>query len=205
MFHVPHNFRIRAHPALGSTDAAGNNGAFLVPFQQFELRCIASDGAGWEHVSVSLAHRCPNWQEMSFVKGLFWDDTDVVVEFHPAKANYVNCHPTTLHLWRPIRRVIPQPPAILVGPLASEVKDDGTVRISLHKAVMELFEAGGLGRPALVMAFALPPKYDDVHYVTDVSKADAVRLLTELLTKIQKGGTDDAVDATEKPTEEHPA
>jgi len=27
-----------------------------------------------EHVSVSLEKHCPNWQEMYFVKDLFWDE-----------------------------------------------------------------------------------------------------------------------------------
>jgi hypothetical protein len=37
---------------------------------------------------------------MCFVKGLFWDDEDVAIQFHPAKSEYVNFHPFALHLWR---------------------------------------------------------------------------------------------------------
>jgi hypothetical protein len=70
------------------------------------LLIIASDGddgivsQGWEHVSVSLKHRTPNWQEMAFVKDLFWNDDECVVQFHPPKSEYVNHHPNCLHLWR---------------------------------------------------------------------------------------------------------
>ena len=35
------------------------------------LRVLFSDGLGWDHVSVSLADRCPTWAEMCFIKDLF--------------------------------------------------------------------------------------------------------------------------------------
>ena len=63
MFKVPNEYRIRAGE-LGSNDDAGNNGAFLIEYQSFTLRVIASDGMGWEYVSVSLPNRCPNWRDM---------------------------------------------------------------------------------------------------------------------------------------------
>lgn len=84
------------------------------------VRVIASWGDGFEHVSVSLQHRCPTWEEMSRVKEAFWPDTDCVMQLHPPKANYVNFHPYCLHLWRPIGREIPQPPTYHVGPLPTE-------------------------------------------------------------------------------------
>lgn len=65
---------------------------------------------GWEHVSVSTPHRIPTWLEMCLVKDLFWDDEEVVVQFHPRKSEYVNQHPHVLHLWRPRLTAIPTPP-----------------------------------------------------------------------------------------------
>jgi len=76
---------------------------------------------GWEHVSVSNRHRTPNWQEMCFVKDLFWNDEDWVVQFHPARSQYVNLHPYTLHLWRKPGTEFPTPPPELVGPQKTEV------------------------------------------------------------------------------------
>ena len=76
---------------------------------------IASDGAGWEHVSVSLKNRTPNWAEMCFIKDLFWNEEDCVVQFHPPKSEYVDNHPNCLHLWKPIGKQIKTPPSILVG------------------------------------------------------------------------------------------
>ena len=57
---------------------------------------------GWEHVSIQLyARRLPTWEEMCYVKDLFWDEEEEVVQIHPKKTHYVNLT-EALHLWRPI-------------------------------------------------------------------------------------------------------
>lgn len=121
MFHVPEEARIQNGP-LGSTWAAGANGAFWFAGLGGgrELWVIASDGLDWEHVSVHVANRTnklfmPTWDEMCWVKDQFWDADDVVMQLHPAKAEYVNTHGKTLHLWRPTHQAIPTPPSVLVG------------------------------------------------------------------------------------------
>jgi hypothetical protein len=104
---------------MGSDAGYGNNGAFIItsPYRS-TLFIVASDELGWEHVSVSINRqkRCPTWQEMHWVKTLFWRDDECVVQYHPPEADYVNCHPYTLHLWRPVDVEMPRPPYILVGP-----------------------------------------------------------------------------------------
>ncbi len=85
-----------------------------------DLMIVASgadypDAHGWEHVSISTPRRPPNWQEMCFVKDLFWSDEECVIQFHPPKSEYVNNHPHCLHLWRNINQPFPLPPSILVG------------------------------------------------------------------------------------------
>lgn len=82
------------------------------------LRIIASDGEGWQHVSVSEEYSTKpvSWSVMCQVKELFWEPEDVVIQFHPAKTQYVNYHPGVLHLWKPLNFVIPTPDPILVGP-----------------------------------------------------------------------------------------
>lgn len=95
MFKVPEKFRIRSG-AMGSDESYGNNGAFAID----DKHIIASDGEGWEHVSVSLSNRTPNWDEMVFIKNMFWDENDLVIQFHPPKSEYINNHPFCLHLWR---------------------------------------------------------------------------------------------------------
>lgn len=115
-FHVPNQYRFRdkSNP-YGSDDSIGNYGAFYIPFESQVLKVIASEGNGWEHVSVSLKNRCPNWKEMCFIKDLFWDSEDTVIQYHPPKSQYINNFPYCLHLWRPINEKIPLPPQDLVG------------------------------------------------------------------------------------------
>ena len=93
-------------------------GVFRVPFESNQLMVMAVDGkqTDWEHVSISLKKRCPNWREMCMVKDLFWDDTDTVVQFHVPKVDYINVHSYCLHLWRYTKGELPRPPSILVGP-----------------------------------------------------------------------------------------
>lgn len=57
---------------------------------------------GWEHVSIDGKTRTPTWEEMCHFKELFWDDDEVVVQYHPKKSEYVNIAPKCLHLWKPI-------------------------------------------------------------------------------------------------------
>src|SRR5580765_948730 len=95
-------------------------GAFFIMGPSGRQLKIISSGIdyeyGWEHVSVSIEGRTPNWEEMCWVKNLFWDEDECVVQYHPAKKHYVNHHPFCLHLWRPIAGELPVPPPILVGP-----------------------------------------------------------------------------------------
>ena len=92
-------------------------GYFVVLYKNNRLRVIASNDLGWEHVSVSLQDRCPTWEDMSYVKKLFWSDDDLVVQMHVPKSDYVNCHPHCLHLWRKegTNDFCERPPSIMVG------------------------------------------------------------------------------------------
>lgn len=120
-------YRFRTGP-YGSDEGA-DYGAFQVPGPcGADLHIIASPGDAnpdipWEHVSVSVRNRCPNWQEMCFVKGLFWDDEDTVMQLHPPRSKWINNHPYCLHLWRPKTQDIPLPPEIAVG-----LKELGTLQ-----------------------------------------------------------------------------
>ncbi len=92
-----------------------DGGAFQIPYQGRVLNIIASSGLGWDHVSVSLTNRCPNWREMSYVKDLFWNDDEVVMQLHVARKDHINMHPFCLHLWKPQDKEIPLPPNFMVG------------------------------------------------------------------------------------------
>lgn len=95
-----------------SNETSGN---FIIPSKngKFKFHVIAStdeaDRTTWDHVSVSLVtwdeknplERCPKWDEMCYIKDLFFEDEEEVIQFHPKKSEYVNIHPYVLHMWRP--------------------------------------------------------------------------------------------------------
>ena len=143
-FRVPERYRLTPQimaksgmpMTLASIEQDGNNGVFMfnTPLpgrvryarKRIQAICIASDGFGWEHVSVRLSmtsnsrfSRLPTWEEMCYVKGMFWDAEDAVVQIHPPESSYVNCHPSVLHLWRPIGVVLPLPDPMMVGPITN--------------------------------------------------------------------------------------
>ena len=79
------------------------------------LRVIASDGGGWDHVSVSRVDRIPTWGEMEQVKRAFFRDNETAVEYHVPPSDHINRHEFCLHLWRPQHGAIPRPPSNMVA------------------------------------------------------------------------------------------
>lgn len=117
-------YRVR-QGEMSSDPSYGCNGAFMIPYGSgIILGVIVSDGSDWkesglsgepwEHVSVSLPRRCPYWDEMCFVKDLWWRDDELVIQFHVPVTAHINCHNYCLHLWRPCDSVIPLPPSVCV-------------------------------------------------------------------------------------------
>jgi hypothetical protein len=106
----------------GSDESYHLAGAFRLyhPSTHTQLLAMSSgtgpDCEGWEHVSVSAKDRTPTWEEMAWVKDLFWDKHECAMQLHPPESEYVNFHEYTLHIWRPLKMTIPVPPAIFVGP-----------------------------------------------------------------------------------------
>jgi hypothetical protein len=88
--------------------------AFPSPLPWRRLSVIAASGLGWDHVSVSNPFSAPTWQEMDFVKRLFFRPEEVVMQLHVAEAEHINHHPNCLHLWRPHFEAVPLPPAEMV-------------------------------------------------------------------------------------------
>lgn len=99
-----------------STKADGMNGAFVIPYRRLiRLHVIVSDQLGWDHVSVSLnKNRPPTWEEMCFIKDIFFDEEETVAQLHPPKSKYINRHPNVLHMWRPQHQEIFMPPLFMV-------------------------------------------------------------------------------------------
>jgi hypothetical protein len=101
---------------MRSEDTAGWNGCFLVPLEGDMWHVTISDGMGWKHLSIKNAQRrtLPTWNIMSRVKDLFFSDEEWVIQYHPAREDYINDHPWVLHLWRPLNEELPKPPVHLI-------------------------------------------------------------------------------------------
>ena len=81
---------------------------------QYSMCIIMSWGGGWDHVSVHCSSGgqdfTPFWEDMCYVKALFFRPSDTVVQYHPPTSKYINNHKHTLHLWRPQEGTIKLPP-----------------------------------------------------------------------------------------------
>lgn len=105
-----HRLFDKEHELYGT---AGNdkNGIFRFRIKGKRYFVVASNGGGWEHVSVSPANgkEPPSWDVMCRIKDLFFEDEEVVVQYHPRKSEYVNLCESCLHLFRPIDVEMPTP------------------------------------------------------------------------------------------------
>ena len=63
--------------------------------------------------------------------------------------------------------------------------EDAKMRTSLHEAVLQVFELFDVGKPALVMAFTLPPEYKQVHWITNVSRKEGIVLMRDTATAME--------------------
>lgn len=84
------------------------------PVDRKRLSVIASIDHGWDHVSVSRKERVPNWEEMEYVKRLFFRAEEIAMQLHVPPSAHINHHNFCLHLWRPQMQKIPMPPRFLV-------------------------------------------------------------------------------------------
>lgn len=116
----------RLNPPGYESSYGSDYGFFEIPHHPtgVRLRCIVSSASAgeeighdwaWDHVSVSLPNRCPNWPEMSFIRSIFFGDDETVMQLHVPVSEHLNLHPHCLHLWRPALVEIPRPPSEMVG------------------------------------------------------------------------------------------
>lgn len=121
LYHLPPNVvRDQSPQTLAFYGSAGDegNGAFWTVscIDGAPMRVVASNGGGWDHVSVSRRNRCPNWPEMEQIKRAFFKDDETAIQFHVPPVDHRNLHHFCLHLWRPNDgREIPRPPGEMVA------------------------------------------------------------------------------------------
>lgn len=107
----------KPHPRYYNHTKGDNFGWFEVPRRKKTLYIQSSPSdEEWHHVSVSCSiyNESPSWEDMCFVKDLFFNDEDVVVQYHPKKSEYVNIAKNCLHLWKWNGGEFPTPNKILV-------------------------------------------------------------------------------------------
>ncbi len=113
-------YRDRSPAVIKFYGSAGDHetGVFRLPYPRtgvtLAVICTAN-GDGWDHVSVSLPNRCPNWPEMEFIKRTFFKDDEVAMQLHVTPKEHISVHPYCLHIWRPVNAEIPLPPSGMVG------------------------------------------------------------------------------------------
>lgn len=97
---------------------SGSNHAGIYSFtlRRGEVHVIVSSDGGWDHVSVSGENRCPTWNEMEFIKRIFFKEDETAMQLHVPPSDHINCNPFVLHMWRPLNELtpIPRPPASMV-------------------------------------------------------------------------------------------
>ena len=82
----------------------GEDGGYgEIQWGRLKASVIWSYGGGWDHVSVAPYKHSytPSWEDMCKVKDMFFRIEETVVQYHPAKEDYVNNMRNCLHLWRP--------------------------------------------------------------------------------------------------------
>ena len=96
-------------------------GFFVMNYANTELRVMSGIGHGWDHVSVSVAGRTPTWEEMDWVRGLFYRDDETVIQFHPPRALHINFHKHTLHMWGAWYQKFELPPHWMIAPIKDQI------------------------------------------------------------------------------------
>jgi hypothetical protein len=111
--------KYRVLSGVYSSRPGEQEGVFVVPGpcgRDLLVGAVLGDAeCPWDHVSVSLRNRYPNWPEMCFIKSRFWDDEETVIQFHPLQSTWFKNFPFRLHWWRPLAAEIPLPPTETEG------------------------------------------------------------------------------------------
>ena len=97
----------RVHPDHGGSPAGANYGWFVFANG---LRVMLTTALGWEHVSVSRSIAPPSWDDMLWVRRLFWRPEEWVMQLYPPDGQYIGLAANAVHLWRPTMLAIPTPP-----------------------------------------------------------------------------------------------
>ena len=89
--------RLKGNPDYPAGDKGTMQGSFY--FEEEHLLVVVKSINKWESCEVAVcgfiaggieyATRCPTWNEMCFVKDMFWSEDEVCIQYHPDKKNYM--------------------------------------------------------------------------------------------------------------------
>lgn len=132
---------LKETPNLLIRSVGADGGMGEMQYGKLKASVIWSFGCGWEHVSIAPYKRSytPSWDEMCRLKDMFFYDDEVVVQYHPAKKDYVNNVSNCLHLWRSTDASMPTPPTIMVG-----IRKEQT-QAEVKKEIEDLYSNGKRG------------------------------------------------------------
>lgn len=124
MLHSPEENRIRDKKLVGSFEATGNNGLFILPNDKivgsFFVIWVETE-PGFIHMTVTVNRkghkggRAPNTEELTWVKEQFWDKEDVVVQYFVGAEGYQHINPAIVNLYECTRIFFPVPPSVKAG------------------------------------------------------------------------------------------
>lgn len=108
---------LKQQAGLGIVRCGIDGGNGVVHHRKLSGTVIWSFGGGWEHVSVAPYDRkyTPSWDDMCWLKDVFFYPDEWAVQFHPAHSEYMNNVKNCLHIWRPSKEILPTPPSWMVG------------------------------------------------------------------------------------------
>lgn len=132
------NEELKGAPNLLIRKIGEDGGYGEIQWGRLKASVIWSYGGGWDHVSVAPYKHSytPSWEDMCKVKDMFFRAGETVVQYHPAKDDYVNNMRNCLHLWRPQKERLPKPPTAMVG------IRDGQPGAELRKEIVEIYREG---------------------------------------------------------------
>ena len=130
---------IKSNPRISIAKQTDDGFAGLISLPLWQGTIVASNGAGWEHVSVApfKSRVVPSWDDMCKVKSWFWNDDEEVIQIHPKAEQYVNNKGNCLHLWRCTYKEMVLPPSCLVG-----IKKGQTLK-ELQEEIRQAYEIAG--------------------------------------------------------------
>lgn len=74
--------------------------AYDAPVSDGSLCVIVSKDDGMWHMSISHTDRLPSWDEIADARYRFLPDRVTMAQLLPPRAEWVDVHPRTLHLWQ---------------------------------------------------------------------------------------------------------